>query len=61
MAYPTVEVSGRTIIVLRSIDDGETRDDRREKDGLCAVREAARRHPDAVAFGYFDGAWFPAA
>lgn len=61
MAYPTVEVSGRTIIVLHPIADCETRNDRREKDDLCAVREAARRYPDAVAFGYFDGAWFPAA
>lgn len=61
MAYPTLEVSGRTIIVLRPLAEDVAEDDRRETEAYGAVREAARRHPDAVAFGYFDGAWFPAA
>lgn len=61
MAYPTLEVCGRTIIVLQPLEASETQGERHEKEAICAVREAARRHPDAVAFGYFDGAWFPAA
>ncbi|MGE0211329.1 MAG: hypothetical protein AB7S41_06515 [Parvibaculaceae bacterium] len=61
MAYPTLEVAGRTIIVLQSLEDGDGRDERRENEAFGAVREAARRHPDAVAFGYFDGTWVPAA
>ena len=56
MAYPTLEVCGRTIIVLQPLEASETQGERHEKEAICAVREAARRHPDAVAFGYFDGA-----
>lgn len=61
MAYPTLEVSGRTIIVLQPLPEGSQREDGRDKEAYGAVREAARRHPDAVAFGCIDGTWFPAA
>ncbi len=61
MAYPTIECSGRTIIVLDHVEEilaaGET--SRNESfDNIC---KAVRRHPDAVAFSYFAGSWFPAA
>ena len=61
MAYPTMECSGRTIIVLDDIKSilaaGET-SKAETLDGIC---KAVRQHPDAVAFTYFAGNWMPAA
>ena len=61
MAYPTLEVSGRTIIVLQDIDAVMASARRSGAETLDDIRLAVRDHPDAVAFGYFEGSWVPAA
>ena len=67
MACPKIEVRGKRVILLSGFHDmvkaarpqvmlGEY--DVREVDEL---RQSARLHPDAVAFGYVAGRWVPAA
>jgi len=61
MAYPTMECSGRTIIVLDGIEAILAQGEGSKLETLDDICEAVRRHPDAVAFTYFDGSWVPAA
>lgn len=66
MACPKIEVRGKRVIILSGFQDvvkaarpamlGEA--DVKEVDEL---RQSARLHPDAVAFGYVAGRWVPAA
>jgi len=67
MACPRIEVRGKRVILLSGFN-GSIK-------AACAVevikdadvseadelRQSARRHPDAVAFGYVAGRWVPAA
>jgi hypothetical protein len=65
MALPKVVLHGRKIILLSGFKD-ETKD---ASKSVCAVvvnaqnklREAAKRDPNAVAFGYAAGKWIAAA
>ena len=66
MACPKIEVRGKRVIILSGFHDvvraarpqvlGEA--DVKEVDEL---RQSARLHPDAVAFGFVAGRWVPAA
>ncbi|KAB2944034.1 MAG: hypothetical protein K8F92_06710 [Hyphomicrobium sp.] len=67
MACPKIEVRGKRVILLSGFRD--TVDAARpqvvldEADVKQAdeLRQSARLHPDAVAFGYVAGRWVPAA
>ena len=67
MACPKIEVRGKRVILLSGFHD--TFDAARAsvviKDGdvksVELLQQSARRHPDAVAFGYVAGRWVPAA
>jgi hypothetical protein len=67
MASPKIEVRGKRVILLSGFHDtvkaarpqvmlGE--DDVKQAHEL---RQSARLHPDAVAFGFVAGRWVPAA
>ena len=65
MALPKIVVRGRKIILLSGFKD-QTKT--RSKDHTDIVvdaedklRLAAKRHPDAVAFGYVSGEWVASA
>ena len=58
MSYPTVEIDKKSVILLSGFE---------RRHGAIAItakeqlEEAAKRHRDAVAFGYVLGLWVPAA
>ena len=67
MACPKIEVRGKRVILLSGFHDVVkaarpqvmlVEADVKEVDEL---RQSARLHPDAVAFGYVAGRWVPAA
>ena len=67
MACPRIEVRGKRVILLSgfvsSIDPAELPVVIKATDVKSAeeLQRSARRHPDAVAFGYVAGRWVPAA
>jgi hypothetical protein len=67
MACPTIEVRGKQVILLSgfhdSVDAARAAVEIQDEDVKAAeeLRRSARRHPDAVAFGYVAGRWVPAA
>lgn len=67
MVCPKIEVRGKRVILLSGFHDVVkaarpqavlAEADVKEVDEL---RQSARLHPDAVAFGYVAGRWVPAA
>lgn len=67
MACPRIEVRGKRVILLSGYN-GSPKGARaveviKDADINAAeeLRQSARRHPDAVAFGYVAGRWVPAA
>lgn len=67
MACPKIEVRGKRVILLSgypaSVNAGRTAVEIKDGDVKAAeqLRQSARLHPDAVAFGYVAGRWVPAA
>ncbi len=67
MACPKIEVRGKRVILLSgyhaSINSARPAVEIKEDDVKAAeeLRQSARLHPDAVAFGYVAGRWVPAA
>jgi hypothetical protein len=67
MACPTIEVRGKQVILLSgfrdTVDAARAAVEIQDADVKAAeeLRQSARRHPDAVAFGYVAGRWVPAA
>jgi hypothetical protein len=67
MACPTIEVRGKQVILLSgfrdTVDAARAAVEIQDEDVKAAeeLRQSARRHPDAVAFGYVAGRWVPAA
>lgn len=67
MACPRIEVRGKRVILLSgfrdSVDAASASVVIKEVDVKSAdeLRQSAKRHPDAVAFGYVAGRWVPAA
>jgi len=59
MSYPTVEIGKKKIILLSGFE--RTRGKPLTITAKDQLEEAAKRHRDAVAFGYVSGMWMPAA
>jgi hypothetical protein len=67
MACPKIEVRGKRVILLSGFHDGVSsgrasvviKD--RDVKSVDLLQQSAKRHPDAVAFGYVAGRWVPAA
>ncbi|MFN3624268.1 MAG: hypothetical protein ACK4TP_09435 [Hyphomicrobium sp.] len=66
MACPKIEVRGKRVILLSGFHDvvraarPQMLDDANVKE-VDELRQSARLHPDAVAFGFVAGRWVPAA
>jgi hypothetical protein len=65
MALPKIVLRGRKVILLSGFKDGPE-DKRTKHRGLVVdaeekLRIAAKRNPDAVAFGYVAGEWVASA
>ncbi len=61
MSYPTVEIGKKRVILLSGF---EKRHGPNKPPAITAKKElekAAKKHRDAVAFGYVSGMWLPAA
>jgi hypothetical protein len=66
MALPKIVMRGRKIILLSGFKDAseETSISRRRSlvvDAEDKLRQAAKKNPDAVAFGYVAGQWVASA
>ena len=67
MACPRIEVRGKRVILLSgfgdSVDAARASVVIKNGDVKAAeqLQQSAKRHPDAVAFGYVAGRWVPAA
>jgi hypothetical protein len=63
MALPKIVLRGRKIILLSGFKDGrkEKTDRALVVDAEDKLRLAAKRNPDAVAFGFVAGEWIAAA
>ena len=67
MACPKIEVRGKRVILLSGFHDtvGAARPTGMIEDAdvksADQLRQSARLHPDAVAFGFVAGRWVPAA
>ncbi|HEX5931800.1 MAG TPA: hypothetical protein VFY74_08655 [Methyloceanibacter sp.] len=64
MALPKIVLRGRKIILLSGFKNGARENNKPEAlvvDAEDKLRQAAKRHPDAVAFGYVAGEWVAAA
>ena len=67
MACPKIEVRGKRVILLSgyhaSVNATLSVVEIKDADVKAAeqLRQSARLHPDAVAFGYVAGRWVPAA
>jgi hypothetical protein len=67
MALPKVVLRGRKVILLSGFKDvpekkkGGSAKHRLVVDAKGKLKKAARRNPDAVAFGYVAGQWIAAA
>jgi hypothetical protein len=67
MAYPTVEIIGKKIILLSGSQRCAQVGSEKIKLGSIVIqemkklRQSASKNPDAVAFGYTAGRWIPAA
>jgi hypothetical protein len=67
MACPRIEVRGKRVILLNGFHDSysaaRSSVDVKDADVKEAeeLRQSARLHPDAVAFGFVAGRWVPAA
>ena len=65
MALPKIVLRGRKIILLSGFKDGAQDKSTKHRalvvDAKDKLRQAAKRDPDAVAFGYVAGHWIAAA
>lgn len=65
MALPKIVLRGRKIILLSGFKDGPYDKSTKHRalvvDAKDKLRLAAKRDPDAVAFGYVAGEWIAAA
>jgi hypothetical protein len=65
MALPKIVVRGRKIILLSGFKD-QAKDASTDHSAVIVdaedkLRQAAKRHPDAVAFGFVAGEWVASA
>ena len=61
MSYPTVEIDQKKIILLSGFERACGAKQSLAITAKDQLEEAAKRHRDAVAFGYVSGMWMPAA
>ena len=61
MALPKIVLRGRKIILLSGYKDGPKQTTALVVDAEDKLRLAAKRNPDAVAFGFVAGEWIAAA
>ena len=64
MAFPKIALRGKQVILLSGFrDDAQDRDETGQVivDAEDKLKQAAKRNPDAVAFGYVAGQWIAAA
>lgn len=65
MALPKIVVRGRQVILLSGYKDGEMDAATKRRslivDAEEKLKQAAKRNPDAVAFGYVAGEWVASA
>ena len=64
MALPKIVLRGRKIILLSGFKDGPKQQEHDRAlvvDAEDKLRLAAKRNPDAVAFGFVAGEWIAAA
>ena len=65
MALPKIVLRGRKLILLSGFKDGPEDKSTKHRtvvvDAKDKLRLAAKRNPDAVAFGYVAGEWIAAA
>ena len=61
MSYPTVEIGKKKIILLSGFERASGAKRTLAVTAKDQLEEAAKRHHDAVAFGYVSGMWMPAA
>jgi hypothetical protein len=59
MSYPTIDIGKKKIILLSGFE--RTRGTNLAITAKEQLKEAVKRHDDAVAFGYVSGMWIPAA
>lgn len=66
MALPKIVLRGRKIILLSGFKDYEKDESGKKRRGVIVdaedkLKQAAKRNPDAVAFGYVAGEWIASA
>jgi hypothetical protein len=61
MSYPTVEIGKKKIILLSGFERACGANKPLAITAKDQLEEAAKRHRDAVAFGYVSGMWIAAA
>ena len=61
MSYPTVEIGKKKIILLSGFERACGANKTLAITAKDQLEPAAKRHRDAVAFGYVSGMWMPAA
>lgn len=64
MALPKIALRGRKVILLSGFKNGseeKSKPDALVVDAKDKLRLAAKRNPDAVAFGYVAGEWIASA
>jgi hypothetical protein len=59
--FVTIELQGKKVILLNGARAEKKTDMTWEIEAPDKLRDAARRNPDAVAFGYVSGRWVAAA
>ena len=61
MSYPTIDIDQKKIILLSGFERACGANKPFSITAKQELEEAAKRHRDAVAFGYVLGMWVPAA
>ena len=61
MSYPTIDIGNKKIILLSGFEKARGDGKPLAITAKKQLEEAAKRHRDAVAFGYVSGMWLPAA
>jgi len=65
MALPKIVVRGRQVILLSGYKDGDLDAATKRRnvivDAEDKLKQAAKRNPDAVAFGFIAGEWIASA
>lgn len=57
----TIEVQGKKVILLNGVGGRKGVVEPKDIPAIEQLRHAARKDPDAVAFGYMSGRWVAAA